>query len=69
MRNLIRCKLRNDGPLTIAQKVNVLALSTLFQMKDMTFFFRFSLGICIVRTSLPANSKRFVGLEIKIYKK
>ena len=40
MRNLIRCKLRNAGPLTIAQKVNKLAPSTFFQMKGMTLFFR-----------------------------
>ena len=40
MRNLIRCNLRNTGPLTIAQKVNKLAPSTLFQMKNMTFFIR-----------------------------
>ena len=39
MRNLIRCKLRNAGPLTIAQKVNELTPSTFFQMKNMTFFF------------------------------
>ena len=40
MCNLIRCNLRNAGPLTIAQKVNELAPSILFQIKDMTFFFR-----------------------------
>ena len=43
MRNLIRCKLRNDGPLNIAQKVNELAPKiTLFQMFKI---WRFSLGI------------------------
>ena len=40
--------LKNDGQLTIAQEVNELATSTLFQMKDMTFFFR---NICMVRAS------------------
>ena len=38
MRNLIRCKLRNDGPLTITQRVNKLAPSSLSYIKDMTFF-------------------------------
>ena len=46
MGNLIRCKLSNDGPLTIyiTQKVNELTPSTMFQIKDMTFFFRSMYG-------------------------